>query len=126
MATLESDGTRTCATVPSCSGVSEQSTWIVTRALKSLGQRDVGDAADRHAADLHLVASDELAGFFEDQVVVGAAAAAEHEVGDDQHDERERADGEPAHDARTRRRARGRRRIASGEGGGEDGAGWGG
>ena len=40
--------------------------------LEVLRQHDVGDAADGNAADLNLVAADELAGFGEDQLVVGA------------------------------------------------------
>ncbi len=66
-------------------------------------QFDVRDAADRDASDLHLVAADELIAFGEDQVVGGAAAAAEEQHGDDQHDQRERADGDDAPGVRPRR-----------------------
>ena len=72
------------------------------RALKSGVSAMFGDAADGHAADLHLVAPDELAGFLQFQVVVGAAAAGEHEIGDDQH-----------HDPRARRRRAAARRPAA-------------
>ena len=95
--------------------------------LVVMGQRDARDAAHRHAADLHLVAPHELAGFAEDQLVVGAASAGEQEVGDDQHDEAERAERDHAPGAgrqwpgaagrRERTRARRRRGAAGGLGG---------
>ena len=43
-------------------------------------QRDVGDVPDGHAADLDLVALDELAGVGEQEVVRARAVRAEHEV----------------------------------------------
>ena len=61
-----------------------------------VGQHDIRDGSDRYATDLHLVASDELAGFGEDQLIRGAASAREHQVGDDQHDRSERAEGDHA------------------------------
>ncbi len=63
-------------------------------------QGDVLDAPDRHAADLHLVALDELVGFGEQDLVGGPSSASEEQIGDDQHDQRERADGEQPSDAR--------------------------
>ncbi len=91
-----------------------------------MGQLDVRDAAHGHAADLHLVAPDELVGFGEFELVVGAAAAGEHEVGDDQHHQRERADRGSARP--TPERAERTRRRPGGSGGGGPGAaaGWGG
>ena len=114
--------------MPSCSGVSEELTWIVTLRLEVVGQDDVRDAAHGHAADLHLVAPHELAGFGEDQLVGGAAAAGEHEIGDDQHDDRRarrrraavrrRGVGPRARPAAApRARRRRRRRTAGGLGG---------
>ncbi len=54
------------------------------------GEGDVLDAPDRHAADLHLIALDELVAFGEQDLVGGPAPAGEDQIGDDQHDQRER------------------------------------
>ena len=62
-------------------------------------EHDVGDAADRYAADLDLVAAHEFVGFGQFDVVGGGAAAGDEQVGDDQHDDRERAQREPTRDA---------------------------
>ena len=58
------------AVVPSCSGVSDESTSIVISALFSFVRTMSLDAPDGHAADLHLVAAHELVGFGEQQFVV--------------------------------------------------------
>ena len=77
-------------------------------------QRDVLDRPDGHAADLHLVAAHELAGFGEDQLVGGAAVAADHEHQHDRHDRGERAGGRDAHGPRAGRADRRRQRRRSG------------
>src|SRR5205807_9853986 len=62
----------------------------------AVGQRDVLDGADRPAADLHVVALDQLAGVLEVDVVGLAAAAAKDDDGDDHHREGQGRDrGDP-------------------------------
>ena len=54
-----------------------------------VGEADAFDRADRLAADQHLVVGDELAGVLEQELVLMAAAAAEEDDGERDHDGRE-------------------------------------
>ena len=58
-----------------------------------VGQRDRADRADPAAADLHVVALDELAGVLEHQVVLVRVTPAQEEHGDEHDGERQGGDG---------------------------------
>ena len=68
--------------MPSCSGAKSSSTVTVISAWLSSVSSIFGDLADLLAGDLDLVAVDELAGVLKPDLVLGAAAAAEHEHAD--------------------------------------------
>jgi hypothetical protein len=64
--------------------------------LRALVEVDVGDAADRLAADAHLVAVDELAGVLEEGLDPIRAVVAEHRERRQSHGDDDRRDGDYA------------------------------